>query len=67
MDYRGIDFDLRPVRPGTWNYRFLVGRAINRGRIKAADQFSAILSIQKKINRQIRLKRAIEPSPSNER
>jgi hypothetical protein len=54
MDYKGIDFNLRPVRTGTWNYRFQIGRAIKSGRIKAVDRSLAILSVQKKINREIR-------------
>jgi hypothetical protein len=54
MDYRGIDFDLRLVRTGTWSYRFQMGRAVKSGRIKAVDRSLAILSVQKKINREIR-------------
>jgi hypothetical protein len=58
MNYRGIDFDLRSVRAGTWSYRFQTGRAVKSGRIKAVDRSLAILSVQKKINREIR--RALE-------
>jgi hypothetical protein len=54
MDYRGIDFNLRPVRTGTWNYRFQMGRAVKSGKIKAVDQPLAILRVQKKISREIR-------------
>jgi hypothetical protein len=54
MNYRGIDFDLRPLRTGTWSYRFQIGRAVKSGRIKAVDRSLAILSVQKKINREIR-------------
>jgi hypothetical protein len=61
MDYRGIDFDLKPFRRGIWNYRFQMGRAIKRGRIKATDQVLAMQSIQKKINREIRRGGVIEP------
>jgi hypothetical protein len=54
MDCRGIDFDLRPVRTGIWNYRFQIGRAVKSGRIKAVDQSLAILRFQTKINPEIR-------------
>jgi hypothetical protein len=54
MDYKGIDFSLRPVRTGTWSYRFQIGRAVKSGRIKAVDRSLAIFSVQKKINREIR-------------
>jgi hypothetical protein len=54
MEYRGIDFDLRSVRAGTWSYRFQMGRAVKSGRIKVADRSLAILSVQKKISREIR-------------
>jgi hypothetical protein len=55
MDYRGIDFDLKPVRAGTWNYRFQMGRAVKTGKINAVDQPLAILRVQKKISREIRV------------
>lgn len=54
MNYRDIDFNLRPVRTGTWSYRFQMGRAVKSGRVKAVDRSLAILSVQKKIDREIR-------------
>jgi len=34
MDYKGIEFSLTMIEPGSWRYRFQIGRAIKTGRTK---------------------------------
>jgi hypothetical protein len=53
MNYKGIEYSLKLVKPGRWQYRFQIGRAIKTGRTKASDKDLAIQRVEKRIDREL--------------
>ena len=55
MDYKGIEFSLTMIEPGSWRYRFQIGRAIKTGRTKTTLEHLAIRSVHTRIDRELKL------------
>ena len=53
MNYKGIEYSLKLVKPGMWKYRFHIGRAIKTGRTKVSDEHLAIQRVEKRIDREL--------------
>ena len=54
MNYRGIEYTLKPAADGVWKYRFVMGRAVKSGRLKAVSDELAHARVQRRIDRQFR-------------
>ena len=55
MNYKGIEFSLKMIKPGTWTYRFQIGRAIKTGRKKTTLEHLVIQSVHTRIDRELKL------------
>jgi DNA-binding response OmpR family regulator len=53
MNYKGIEYSLKSVEPGVWEYRFYIGRAIKTGTTKASDERLAIRRVEERIGREL--------------
>jgi DNA-binding response OmpR family regulator len=53
MNYKGIEYSLKPVEPGIWEYRFYIGRAIKTGSTKVSHEHLAIQRVEERIGREL--------------
>ncbi|MEO6782790.1 MAG: hypothetical protein ABI349_15300 [Casimicrobiaceae bacterium] len=53
MNYKGIEYSLKSVEAGVWEYRFYIGRAIKTGTTKASDEHFAIRRVEERIGREL--------------
>jgi DNA-binding response OmpR family regulator len=53
MSYRGIEYSLKLVEPGIWEYRFHIGRAIKTGTTKVTHEHLAIRRVEERIGREL--------------
>jgi DNA-binding response OmpR family regulator len=53
MSYRGIEYSLKLVEPGIWEYRFHIGRAIKAGTTKVTYEHLAIRRVEERIDREL--------------
>jgi DNA-binding response OmpR family regulator len=53
MSYRGIEYSLKLVEPGVWEYRFHIGRAIKTGATKVVHEHLAIRRVEERIGREL--------------
>ena len=53
MNYRGIEYSLKSVEPGIWEYRFHIGRAIKTGTTKVRHEHLAIRRVEERIGREL--------------
>jgi DNA-binding response OmpR family regulator len=53
MNYRGIEYSLKSVEPGIWEYRFHIGRAIKTGTTKVSHEHLAIRRVEERIGREL--------------
>ena len=53
MSYKGIEFSLKLVEPGIWEYRFHIGRAIKTGTTKVSHEHLAIRRVEERIGREL--------------
>ena len=53
MSYRAIEYSLKLVGPGIWEYRFNIGRAIKAGTTKVAREHLAIRRVEERIDREL--------------
>jgi DNA-binding response OmpR family regulator len=53
MSYKGIEYTLKLVEPGVWEYRFHIGRAIKTGTTKVTHQHLAIRRVEERIGREL--------------
>jgi DNA-binding response OmpR family regulator len=53
MNYKGIEYSLKPVAPGIWEYRFYIGRAIKTGTTKVSHEHLAIQRVEERIGREL--------------
>ena len=53
MNYRGIEYSLKSVEPGIWEYRFHIGRAIKTGTTKVSQEHLAIRRVEERIGREL--------------
>jgi DNA-binding response OmpR family regulator len=52
-NYKGIEYSLKPVEPGIWEYRFYIGRAIKTGTTKVSQEHLAIQRVEERIGREL--------------
>jgi DNA-binding response OmpR family regulator len=53
MSYKGIEYSLKLVEPGIWEYRFHIGRAIKTGTTKVSHEHLAIRRVEERIGREL--------------
>jgi DNA-binding response OmpR family regulator len=53
MSYKGIEYSLKLVEPGIWEYRFHIGRAIKTGTTKVTHEHLAIRRVEERIGREL--------------
>jgi DNA-binding response OmpR family regulator len=53
MNYKGIEYFLKSVEPGIWEYRFYIGRAIKTGTTKVSHEHLAIRRVEERIGREL--------------
>lgn len=53
MNHKGVDYTLKLLEPGIWQYKFLIGRAIKTGTTKSKLELVAIRRVQKRIDREL--------------
>jgi DNA-binding response OmpR family regulator len=53
MNYKGIEYSLKLVEPGIWEYRFLIGRAIKTGTTRVTYEHLAIRRVEERIGREL--------------
>jgi DNA-binding response OmpR family regulator len=53
MSYKGIEYSLKLVEPGIWEYRFHIGRAIKTGTTKVSPEHLAIRRVEERIGREL--------------
>jgi CheY-like chemotaxis protein len=53
MIYKGIEYSLKSVEPGIWEYRFYIGRAIKTGMTKVSHEHLAIRRVEERIGREL--------------
>jgi DNA-binding response OmpR family regulator len=53
MNCRGIEYSLKSVEPGIWEYRFHIGRAIKTGKTKVSHEHLAIRRVEERIGREL--------------
>ena len=53
MRYKGIEYSLKLVEPGIWEYRFHIGRAIKTGTTKVSHEHLAIRRVEERIGREL--------------
>ena len=53
MNYRGIEYSLKSVEPGIWEYRFHIGRAIKTGTTKVRHEHLGIRRVEERIGREL--------------
>jgi DNA-binding response OmpR family regulator len=53
MSYKGIEYSLKLVEPGVWEYRFHIGRAIKTGTTKVSHEHLAIRRVEERIGREL--------------
>jgi len=55
MNYKGIEYKIRMVRPGIWKYRFQIGRGIKTGTLKVEHELLAMQRVRRRINRELKI------------
>jgi DNA-binding response OmpR family regulator len=63
--YKGIEYSLKLVEPGVWEYRFHIGRAIKTGTTKVISQHLAIRRVEERIGREL-LNSALYKNPDRD-
>jgi DNA-binding response OmpR family regulator len=53
MIYKGIEYSLELIKPGIWEYRFYIGRAIKTGTTKVSHEHLAIQRVEERIGREL--------------
>jgi DNA-binding response OmpR family regulator len=53
LSYKGIEYSLRLIEPGIWEYRFHIGRAIKTGTTKVSYEHLAIRRVEERIGREL--------------
>src|SRR5665213_324885 len=53
LSYKGIEYSLKLVEPGVWEYRFHIGRAIKTGTTKVTHEHLAIRRVEERIGREL--------------
>jgi DNA-binding response OmpR family regulator len=53
MNYKGVEYSLKSVEPGMWEYRFNIGRAIKTGTTKVSHEHLAIRRVEERIGREL--------------
>ena len=53
LSYKGIEYSLKLVEPGVWEYRFHIGRAIKTGTTKVSPEHLAIRRVEERIGREL--------------
>jgi len=53
MNYKGVNYSLKSLEPGVWEYKFYIGRAIKTGTTKAGDERLAIRRVEERIGREL--------------
>ena len=53
MNYKGIEYSLKSVEPGIWEYRFYIGRAVKTGTTKVSHEYLAIRRVEERIGREL--------------
>jgi DNA-binding response OmpR family regulator len=53
MNYKGIEYSLKSVEPGIWEYRFYIGRAVKTGTTKVSNEHLAIRRVEERIGREL--------------
>lgn len=41
MIYRGIEYEIEPIKPGLWKYQFCIGAVIRTGKTKSSLELLA--------------------------
>jgi hypothetical protein len=54
VNYKGIEFTLKMIKPGIWKYRFQIGRAIKHSKTRANSEPLAISRVRNRIGREIK-------------
>ncbi len=60
MNYKGIEYTIKMIEPGTWKYRFHIGRAVKVGMTKVELELLAIQRVQKRIDRELKIAKFYE-------
>ena len=58
MVYRGVVYELAPIKPGVWKWQFRIGHRIKAGRTKANLELLADRRVRMVIDRELRLSSA---------
>jgi DNA-binding response OmpR family regulator len=53
MQYKGIEYSLKSIEPGVWEYRFNIGRAIKTGTTKVSHEYLAVRRVEERIGREL--------------
>jgi DNA-binding response OmpR family regulator len=53
VNYKGVEYSLKLVEPGVWEYRFNIGRAIKTGTTKVSHEHLAIRRVEERIGREL--------------
>jgi DNA-binding response OmpR family regulator len=65
LSYKGIEYSLKLVEPGLWEYRFHIGRAIKTGTTKVIHEHLAIRRVEERIGREL-LNSALYKTPDRD-
>jgi hypothetical protein len=64
MIYKGVEFTVTAVAPGTWNWQFRVGDRVIAGKTEAKLNLLAIRRVQLRIDRELKkAERELPASP----
>jgi DNA-binding response OmpR family regulator len=53
LSYKGIEYSLKLVEPGIWEYRFHIGRAIKTGTTRVIHEHLAMRRVEERIGREL--------------
>jgi hypothetical protein len=53
VNYKGIDYSLKLLKPCVWQYRFQIGRAIKAGKSRVSDEQLAVRRVEQRIDREL--------------
>lgn len=54
MIYKGVEYTLTSVAPGSWKWQFRIGDKVVTGKTEARLQLLAIRRVQLRINRELK-------------
>jgi len=57
MIYRGIEYEIEPIKPGLWKYQFCIGAVIRTGKTKSSLELLAERRVPMTIDRLLRTPR----------